>query len=89
MESVEGPIERIVDFMSSEAKSRGFVPADQSYVEEAVEEVITARSDFVHERGLGAIGPLMGSVMSKLGGAADGKMVSQILKQKINEILDD
>ena len=31
----------------------------------------------------------MGSVMSKLGGAADGKVVSQILKQKINEMLDD
>jgi len=27
--------------------------------------------------------------MSKLGGAADGKVVSQILKQKINEMLDN
>ena len=50
--------------------------------------MITARSDFVHERGLGAIGPLMGTVMSKLGGTADGKVVSKILKQKINEMLD-
>ena len=36
MESVEGPIERIVDFMSSEAESRGFVPADESSVEDEV-----------------------------------------------------
>ena len=41
------------------------------------------------ERGLGAIGPLMGMVMGKLGGAADGKVVSEILKQKISEIIDN
>tara|TARA_Y100001980_G_scaffold45056_1_gene24861 strand:+ start:2277 stop:4310 length:2034 start_codon:yes stop_codon:yes gene_type:complete len=89
LESDEGPIERVVEAMASEAVSRGFVPADQSSVEGAVEEVITERSDFVHERGYGAIGPLMGTVMSKLGGAADGKVVSKILKQKISEMLKD
>ena len=88
-ESEEGPIETIVEFMSSEAESRGFVPADETSVEKAVEEVLTERSDFVDERGLGAIGPLMGMVMSKLGGSADGKVVSGILKQKINEIIDE
>ena len=88
-ESEEGPIETIVEFMSSEAESRGFVPADETSVERAVEEVLTERSDFVDERGLGAIGPLMGMVMSKLGGSADGKVVSGILKQKISEIIDD
>ena len=88
-ESEEGPIETIVEFMSSEAESRGFVPADETSVEKAVEEVLTERSDFVDERGLGAIGPLMGMVMSKLGGSADGKVVSGILKQKISEIIDD
>jgi Glu-tRNA(Gln) amidotransferase subunit E-like FAD-binding protein len=31
----------------------------------------------------------MGMVMGKLGGSADGKIVSQTLKQKINEILED
>ncbi|GIS48409.1 MAG: hypothetical protein Ct9H90mP21_3160 [Methanobacteriota archaeon] len=54
MESVEGPIDRIVDFMSSEAESRGFVPADESSVEDAVTEVLSTRSDFVKERGMGA-----------------------------------
>ena len=88
-ESEEGPIETIVEFMSSEAESRGFVPADETSVEKAVEEVLTERSDFVDERGLGAIGPLMGMVMSKLGGSADGKVVSGILKQKISEIIDE
>ena len=59
MESAEGPIERIVD-LSSEAESRGFVPADESSVEDAVTEVLSTRSDFVKERGMGAVGPLDG-----------------------------
>jgi Glu-tRNA(Gln) amidotransferase subunit E-like FAD-binding protein len=28
-------------------------------------------------------------IMGKLGGSADGKIVSQTLKQKINDILED
>ena len=58
-------------------------------MEDAVEEILADRADFVAERGLGAIGPLMGMVMGKLGGAADGKVVSEILKQKISEIIDN
>ena len=50
--------------------------------------VLADRVEFVKERGLGAIGPLMGMVMGELGGSADGKVVSQTLKQKINEILE-
>ena len=87
MESVEGPIERIVDFMSSEAESRGFVPADESSVEDAVAEVLSNRSDFVKERGMGAVGPLMGMVMQNLGGSADGKLVSKILRDRISEMI--
>ena len=37
----------------------------------------------VGERGENSIGPLMGQVMKRLGGAADGKVVSRILKEKI------
>ena len=58
-------------------------------MEDAVDEILVDRADFVAERGLGAIGPLMGMVMGKLGGAADGKVVSEILKQKISKIIDE
>ena len=88
IESVEGPIEGIVDFMSSEAESRGFVPADESSVEDAVAEVLSTRSDFVKERGMGAVGPLMGMVMQNLGGSADGKLVSKILRDRISEMIE-
>ena len=44
--------------------------------------------DMIGERGMGAMGPLMGAVMQKLGGSADGKTVSEALRRKISE-LDD
>ena len=75
-------------WFSEKAESDGYTPADSSAVEDAVDEILADRADFVSERGLGAIGPLMGMVMGKLGGAADGKVVSEILKQKISEIID-
>ena len=91
----EGPNHTAVEFserlkwFSEKAKSDGYTPADSSAVEDAIDEILADRADFVSERGLGAIGPLMGMVMSKLGGAADGKVVSEILKQKISDIIDN
>ena len=41
------------------------------------------RLDFVKERGMGAMGPLMGVVMKECGGAADGKQVSALLREAI------
>ena len=87
-ESVESPIEELVSWMSSESESRGFLPADTSSIEEAVDAVISERSDFIEERGMGAVGPLMGMVMQKLGGSADGKAVSKILRDRITEKID-
>ena len=87
-ESSEGPVEELVSWMSSESESRGFLPADTSSIEEAVDAVISERSDFIEERGMGAGGPLMGMVMQKLGGSADGKAVSKILRDRINEKID-
>ena len=43
-------------------------------------------ADMIRERGMGAMGPLMGAVMGKLGGSADGKAVSDALRTKITEI---
>ena len=61
---------------------------DRSSVEEAVDEILSDRSDFVKERGMGVIGPLMGMVMQKLEGSADGKIVSQILKERISGMIE-
>lgn len=78
-----------LDWFANRAEEDGYTPADSLVVEDAVNAVLADRTEFVKERGLGAIGPLMGMVMGKLGGAADGKVVSQTLREKINEIIDE
>ena len=88
LDSNEGEHEAIIQWMTSEAESRGLVPADTNSIQLAVEEVIDERGEYVRDMGMAAIGPLMGIVMGKLGGAADGKIVSEILKQNINEIVN-
>ena len=82
-------IDALLNWMSSEAEARGFTPAGTGAVERAVDEVLAERADFVNERGLDAIGPLMGVVMQKLGGSADGKKVNQVLKEKIGDSLNE
>jgi len=78
----------LMEWMSEEAISRGFAPADSGAVEAAVEAAIDESTDLVIERGMGAVGPLMGIVMQKLGGSADGKIVSEVLRKKIREITE-
>ena len=77
----------LLNWMTSEAVTRGFEPADTGAVDAAVAEVLAERTDFVKERGMAALGPLMGVVMGKLGGAADGKAVSSALKEQIQRLL--
>jgi glutamyl-tRNA(Gln) amidotransferase subunit E len=80
-------IPTLLSWMTAEAATRGFEPADTGVVEAAVAEVLAERADFVAERGMAALGPLMGVVMGKLGGAADGKAVSAALKEQIQRLL--
>ena len=65
------------------AEELGVVPADSNAIDVVVERVLAERADFVAERGMGAMGPLMGVVLKELGGSADGKAVSDALKSAI------
>lgn len=65
------------------AESLGLKPTDEGDLAAIVEKVIQSRVDFVKERGMGALGPLMGVVMKECGGAADGKQVSALLRESI------
>ena len=76
-----GHIPEISDIISY-AEQHGLKPADESELGDIIAAVVAERLDFVKERGMGAIGPLMGVVMQQAG-AADGKAVSALLKQAI------
>jgi len=91
---LEGPLSTDIEFkqrlewFAQQAEKAGFTPADTGAVEAAVDEAVSENMDMIGERGMGAMGPLMGAVMQKLGGSADGKTVSEALRRKISE-LDD
>lgn len=52
-----------------------------------VARVVNERETFVREKGKGAVGPLMGVVMSELKGKLDGKAASELLRKEIERLL--
>ncbi|MFQ6127747.1 MAG: Glu-tRNA(Gln) amidotransferase subunit GatE [Thermoplasmata archaeon] len=66
----------------------GIEAVSKDAVESIVQEVVNERMDLIRQRGMDAIGPLMGVVMMRLRGKADGKLVSEILSKKIRAALD-
>jgi glutamyl-tRNA(Gln) amidotransferase subunit E len=52
-----------------------------------IASIVREREDFVREKGLGAIGPLMGAVMQELRGKLDGKKANQLLREEIERLL--
>ena len=69
--------------LAKRSEELGIKPADAGDLLSIVEKVVDSRIDFVKERGMGALGPLMGLVMKECGGAADGKQVSALLREVI------
>ena len=58
-------------------QANDLAPADLGGLEDVIQGIVNERLDFVKERGMGAMGPLMGVVMQAAGGA-DGKEVSVV-----------
>jgi glutamyl-tRNA(Gln) amidotransferase subunit E len=82
LKALEGEVPSMSEIQAI-SEQLGLVPADASDLQEIIEKVVVERLDFIKERGLGAIGPLMGVVMGECGGAADGREVSALLKAAI------
>ncbi|MEK9650834.1 MAG: Glu-tRNA(Gln) amidotransferase subunit GatE [Poseidonia sp.] len=68
-------------------QSHDLAPADLGGLEDVIQGIVAERLSFVQERGMGAMGPLMGVVMQAAGGA-DGKEVSRLLKAAIQAVLE-
>ncbi len=65
----------------------GMEAAGLDRVREVVDRVIAQRQKFILDKGQAAVGPLMGPVMKELRGRADGKVVSEILTERIEQLL--
>ena len=59
----------------------------KSEVNEFIDNLVKEKEDFIRERGMGAVGALMGPVMSEFKGKMDGGDINKLLMEKIKEIL--
>ncbi|MHA1860301.1 MAG: Glu-tRNA(Gln) amidotransferase subunit GatE [Candidatus Asgardarchaeia archaeon] len=59
-----------------------------SELEEEVEKVIRENEEMISQRGERAFGPLMGILMKKFRGKVDGAIVSKVLREKLNSLLN-
>lgn len=73
-------VARALDILGMEA-------VDLAAVREIVDRIIEQRDKFVLEKGQAAVGPLMGPVMKELRGRVDGKVVSEVLTERIALLL--
>jgi len=69
------------------AEKNGYKPADVADLTSIVDNIVAERIDFIKERGMGAMGPLMGVVMQAAAGA-DGKQVSALLREAIQKVTE-
>ena len=59
----------------------------EAEVEDFINILIKDKIEFVKERGMGAIGPLMGPVMSEFRGKMDGSKINELLIKEIKKII--
>lgn len=65
----------------------GISKMEEEKIYEIVSEVVENKEDLIKDRGEKAVNALMGVVMKKVGGKADGELVHQILEEKVKEKL--
>ena len=66
---------------------REFKGLTRDMLEEIVDEVLRENADAVKERGVRAFSLVMGRVMARVRGKADGKLVAEIVRKKINDLI--
>ncbi|MDY7081677.1 MAG: Glu-tRNA(Gln) amidotransferase subunit GatE, partial [Halobacteria archaeon] len=59
--------------------------AAEDEVAEVVEEVLDEKEELIEKEGMGAFSGLMGVVMGEMRGKADGELVSDVLREKLQE----
>ena len=68
------------------ARKLNLIMLSEEEVEDIIDNLISKNIKIIKERGMGAMGALMGKSMQKLHGKADGKLVNKFLKDKIQNI---
>ena len=66
-------------------KQIGLTATGIDEIQRIIKKIVKERRDFVEQRGIDALGPLMGIIMKELRGKADGKVISEILRKEIEK----
>ena len=73
--------------LETTVKKLGLSAVDAGEAAAIIEKIVNERADFVREKGMGAIGGLMGPVMGALRGKIDGKQANELLTAAIKKLL--
>ena len=69
------------------ARSLGLVSLGRDEVERVIDEVVKANVDMIRAKGEAAFSALMGRAMERLRGKADGRLVAEVLRDRIRKAL--
>ncbi|MDG6257165.1 MAG: Glu-tRNA(Gln) amidotransferase subunit GatE [Methanomicrobiaceae archaeon] len=85
-EAIPGVIAEICGGLSVDAAVSKVAPAmSEDELLALIRAILSTRAEFVQERGMGALGPLMGVVMKEARGKADGRLISELLKKELRQ----
>ncbi len=73
--------------VTDSVKSLGLTMISRKELKKMIENLIKENKSFVQKRGRSAFSPLMGMIMKKVRGQAKAKLVSEILKSRLEEFL--
>lgn len=73
--------------MDQVVSSLGLGSMDQGEAAQIIDAMLQERSDFVREKGMASVGPLMGVAMKELRGKIDGKEAADLLKKRVELFL--
>lgn len=66
-----------------------FAPPTKDELSKLIRKILDERREFVIDRGMHAMKPLMGVIMKEVRGKVDGKLVMEILKKELREFLGE
>ena len=69
------------------AKALGLTRLSEEEVRRVIDEVVKENLELVRQKGEASFSPLMGRAMERLRGRADGKLVAELLRSRIREVL--
>ena len=70
-------------------KNNNLEKLSDDIIVDTIKEIIEENKNMIEQRKMGAMGPLMGKAMAKFKGKADGKTVSNVIKDEILNIINN